>query len=911
MERKSKLTKNSLKTSFLRNKTTNAIALFLMLTVTVTLVALPLASAHTPKWTIQPYLNIHVAPNPVGVGQQLYIVMFTTWALPGADYYNDVRFRDFKLKITMPDGTTDVRNYPVVTDPGGSIFFLYTPTQVGTYTLLLESPEQTYIWNQANTPAAGVYAGLPASAAIYQNDTILAATKTVTFTVQEGSIGKLDDIPLPTEYWTRPIEAQNFQWGSISSNWLAGAAVDDRWQKDGSAPRTPHVMWTRTLELGGLVGGTQAKDATYYEGFSYETRFNNPIVISGILIYEPPLSNAGGGGGTIAVDLRTGEQVWYLPNVAISKGQIFSFQQTPNQHGAVAPLLWEVSGSTWRAYDALTGKAVFNLTNVPGGTEVYSTGFPFDQNNGMIMRYVFSYNTAARSGWLALWNNTLPVLTTEQVFSSPGWRPVGKGNIPANAPITPAPSGSNTYWNGSAWVSNAVRTAQGYPAVTGPAYNWNVTISADLVGDQAPNIVGIIPDDVILGRSSDVALASNWHPMSDPWTIWALNLNASKGLVGQLLWKKSYPAPSGNQTIMFGHLPIDPVNRVFLMTDRETGQRRGYSIDTGDLLWGPIGEEREIQYYSARQGFPANGTLYVSGYGGEVFAYSTKDGTLLWKYNNTDSGLNTPWGLYPIHVSAVADGIIYGFPGDYIEANKPLFKGERIRAINATTGEEVWNLMSWSTSGLGLSIAPIAIADGFMAYRNIYDSQIYTLGKGPSATIVTASPEVLVQGNSVLIKGTVLDTASGTKQKEQAARFPNGIAAVSDASMSGWMEYVYMQKPRSMNATGVEVTLSVLDSNNNYREIGKTRSNTDGFFTLKWTPDIPGTYTLYASFAGSEGYWPSHSTTSFAVDPAPPPPELAQAQPDMTATYVLRGVVAIIIVIIIIGAAIVLLLRRP
>ena len=871
-QNKGEMLKMSVSTfKILRNRTAMITGLLAVIII-ATMLVVPLANAHTPKWSIQPYLYIHVAPNPVGVGQQTSILMFTTWTLPGADYYDDIRFHDFKLTITKPDGTTEVKNYPVVTDSRGLIFFSYTPTQVGTYSLLLEYPGQTYIWNQENTKitsSAGFY--------IYENDTILPATTTTTFTVQQEQVRKLNDAPLPTEYWTRPIEAQNFQWGSISSNWLGGAATSNHWQKDGSAPRTPHIMWTKPIELGGLVGGTVSQDDIYYKGFGSEARFKNPIIISGMLIYELPLSNAGVGGGTTAIDLRTGEEIWYLPNVGISKGQIFSFQQTPNQHGAVAPLLWEVAGTTWRAYDALTGKAMFNLTNVPGGTEVYAMGYSPDENSGMIVRYVFNYNTTTRSGWLALWNNTLAVLTQETVSNSPGWRPVGKGNIDASK-----------------------------------AYSWNATLSADLVGSQAPTIVGVIPDDVLLGRSSDLALAANWRPMSDPWTIWALNLNASKGPIGSLLWIKRYPAPPGNQTVMFAEQPIDTVNRVFLMTDRETGQRRGYSIDTGELLWDIIVPQRAIQYYSNREGFAANGILYVSGYGGEIFAYSTKDGKLLWKYNNTDSGVNTPWGLYPIHVSAVADGIIYGFPGDYIEANKPLFKGERIRAINATTGEEIWTLMSWSTSGLGLSIAPIAIADGFMAYRNIYDSQIYTLGKGPSATIVTASPEVLVQGNSVLIKGTVLDTASGTKQKEQAARFPNGVATVSDASMSGWMEYVYMQKPRSMNATGVEVTLSVLDSNNNYREIGKTRSNTDGFFTLKWTPDIPGTYTLYASFAGSEGYWPSHSTTSFAVDPAPPPPpELAEAQPDMTATYVLRGVVAIIIVIIIIGAAIVLLLRRP
>ena len=75
-------------------------------------------------------------------------------------------------------------------------------------------------------------------------------------------------------------------------------------------------------------------------------------------------------------------------------------------------------------------------------------------------------------------------------------------------------------------------------------------------------------------------------------------------------------------------------------------------------------------------------------------------------------------------------------------------------------------------------------------------------------------------GNSVTIKGTVTDISAGTKQTVQAANFPNGVPAVSDASMSQWMEYVYMQKSKPMNTTGVPVTLSVVDANGNFRTIG-------------------------------------------------------------------------------------------
>jgi outer membrane protein assembly factor BamB len=842
---------------FSRSKTTaTLIALLLMLIIAISLIALPAANAHTPKWTIQSYLNIHVAPNPVGVGQQVYIVMFTTWALPGASVGNDIRFHDFKLTITKPDEHTEVMNFPVVPDSGGSVFTLYTPDQIGTYTLLLEYPGQTYEWSGS-----------------YQNDTILGSSKTVTFTVQEEPIGKVPDTPLPTEYWTRPIDAQNFLWGEISSNWLSGAGVGvDRWQKDGSSPKTSHVMWTRTLELGGVVGGTDPL-AIFYGGFSYEDRFGRrdgggPIVISGILYYPLPLGNTGSRfNGYIAVDLRTGEEIWYRDDILPEKGQLLNFQQTPNQHGTVGGILWDTVGSTWLAYDALYGKNIFNLTGVPGGTEVYVTSDDAELNSGMIVRYVLNYP----GRWLALWNSTEAVTSVNVVQSGPGWRATDTGTFDA---------------------SNA--------------YSWNVTIP-DLPGASNPSIVGIIPGDLILGRSSSVQLSSNWRQTPDPYTMWAISDRPESR--GQLLWIEDYPAPPNNLTRMVAHQPIDTVNRVFLMSDRETDKRYGYSLDTGQLMWSTDVPEREIQYYSARQGFPAYGNLYISGYGGEIFCYSTLNGTLLWKYNNTDSGTGTPWGLIPTHISAVADGVVYAFSGEH-SPNKPLYHDYRVRAVDAFTGEELWTLKGWSASGLGTTLAPIAIADGYLAYLNLYDGQVYSVGRGPSATTVSIQNDVITHGDTVLIKGTVVDIAAGTKQNEIAARFPNGVPAISDENMTAWMEYLYMQQPRP-TATGVSVTLSVFDPNNNLYDIGTVTSDANGMYSLLWEPPVPGEYIVTASFDGSEGYWPSFAEAALGVleapaatpEPTPPPASVADI-------YFLPMSIGMIIAIIVVGAVLVLMLRR-
>ena len=850
------MNKNSAKT--LKNKTTIA-TIVLLLTLTISLAVLPTANAHTPPWTFTPYAYINASPNPVGEGQSTLIVMWLNLVIQGANIGNNIRFRGYQLTITKPDGTQETKTFDVITDTTSSQYYNYIPPMVGNYTIVFKFPGQTYD-----------YGG------VYDNDTYAPATATTTLIVQEEPAPKLPEYPLPSEYWTQPIEAENLAWGSISSNWLGSATSADLWQRDGIAPKTPHIMWTKPYEFGGLSGGESIPDATFYQGFSYETRFNNPIIISGVLYYLKPLNHQNSGGGYAAVDLRTGEEIWTSNEIGIagssapSKAQVYNVDN-PDQHGVVPPILWQTVGSTWNAYDAFTGKYIFNITNVPGGTEVYTS-------HGEYLRLSLSYSTATKTGTLRQWNNTRAILNSADVFGLPGWRPVG---TTINAAV---------------------------PGIYGDGYDFNVTVNADLTGSSSPTIVGYIPGDVVLGRSSNVGLTSQSNPNPDPWTLWALNLNPSKGPIGNLLWRKDYPAPAGNITRMLASQPIDPVNRMFTMTDFETGQRLGFSLETGNLVWGPLGDQPGFQYYSSREGFPAYGNLYVTGYGGIVYCYSMLNGTLLWTYgnggegNSTNSGADTPWGHYPIHAAAFADGVFYTMAGEH-SPNTPFYKGNRIRALDAFTGEELWTLLDWSASGLGTSIAPVAVADGYIVYLNQYDGQIYAVGKGPSGTTVNAPSASITLGSSLVITGTVTDQSPGSKAK--------GTAAVSDESMSAWMEYLFMQKPKPMTAKGVEVTISVVDANGNYRDIGTTTSDIDGFFSFQWKPDIEGKYTVYASFAGSEAYWPSHAVAAFAVDPAPPPEKTPpETQPSMTDTYVLAGIAATIAAIAIVGALILLSNRK-
>jgi hypothetical protein len=154
----------------------------------------------------------------------------------------------------------------------------------------------------------------------------------------------------------------------------------------------------------------------------------------------------------------------------------------------------------------------------------------------------------------------------------------------------------------------------------------------------------------------------------------------------------------------------------------------------------------------------------------------------------------------------------------------------------------------------------------------------------------------------------VTDVSPGTNDAVLTMRFPNGVPAVSDDSMSDWMMYVYKQFARPADATGVDVILTVVDPNNNVYDIGTTTSDSSGLYSYAFTPEVPGKYTVIATFAGSGGYYASFAETSINVDEAPPPPEpQQQITLPPTETYI---AVATIVIVIAIGIVGLLLFRK-
>jgi hypothetical protein len=235
----------------------------------------------------------------------------------------------------------------------------------------------------------------------------------------------------------------------------------------------------------------------------------------------------------------------------------------------------------------------------------------------------------------------------------------------------------------------------------------------------------------------------------------------------------------------------------------------------------------------------------------------------------------------------------------------PLFHQAHQLALNITTGERIWQIEAFDVTS-----AP-AIADGVMTTLNAYDNQIYAWGKGATKMTVNAPAGGASTSLPVTISGSITDLSSGASQEAVAARFPNGLPAVSDDSMTAWMEYVYMQQEKPTNTTGVPIVVNVVDSNGNLRTIGTTTSDASGKWAFNWTPDIEGNYAVIANFAGSESYYGSSDEAFFtATGPASTSTPAPAVSLEPVQNYIIGIGVAIIVVIAIVGALIMLTLRR-
>ena len=125
------------------------LALFLILIVAVPIIILPVANAHIPPWEIHTYAFITVNPNPIGVGQEAFVMFWLDRVPPGATGNTGDRYRNLKVDVTKPDGKQETLG-TFTSDSIGGTYTTYTPDQLGTYTFTVTYPGQvwTSYWPQ-------------------------------------------------------------------------------------------------------------------------------------------------------------------------------------------------------------------------------------------------------------------------------------------------------------------------------------------------------------------------------------------------------------------------------------------------------------------------------------------------------------------------------------------------------------------------------------------------------------------------------------------------------------------------------------------------------------------------------------------------------------------------------------------
>jgi hypothetical protein len=868
---------------------------------------LPSAFAHSPPEIIPSWTYISAFPNPIGVNQQMSFFVWLSNVPPtGSGEFGD-RFQ-FTVDVKAPDGTTTTLG-PYTSDPVGTIFASFTPTQVGTYTFLAKFPGIT-LTGGTNNPKGAFNEFSPTSLTnnAYINDTYTPSqSSVVSVTVQSQAIAAAPAYPLPTEYWTTPVSqaGQNANWEYIMGDWLAtGGNINDYTV----APQSAHIMWTKPINLGG-VGGLPSAISNgndgYYSYLSYEGMFNPPIIINGHLFYNianPPQY------GFVNVDLHTGQTVWYQNGTSdpmaslqigfgflgqnypqLTYGQLLDYE-SPNQHGLI-PYLWSTytlanGTSLWALYDPFSGNWICDLVNAAP-----SAGFSFGASNLVTdaIGSLVTYSPSADFKTMTIWNSTAAIQDTfpsnNVIYAANGywmWRPplgavVDASNGVKNYPIT------------------GDMPALFHATSFGPFGSSN-SIGLSLLGMDKT-------DKIAIYCNSTATLGEANYPT--PNSVALLGISIDPATIGQVKWANEIPYPASNITIEPGAVG----SGIFTIFEKEPCVWMGFSATTGQQIWTTQTPETSLHMYGTTTAID-NGIFYSGdsiGEGGVIYAYDVTSGNLLWSTSPESMGNTGYWADVPKAIGNIANGVLLWYGGEH-SPSSVLEPGFKVGAINAKTGQPIWDIKFWD--GGGGFTGGFAVAEGFAVGLNSYDNQIYAFSKGPSATTVETPLAAVTRGSSLTVQGTVTDISPGTKQSDVALRFPNGVPVVSDSSETAWMQYVYMQDPKPA-VSGVSISVVVIDPNGNPHN-GVASSDISGHYSLQITPDmtpVTGKYTVVATFAGSNSYWGSNAESSFVVDPAPAA-TTSSTQNSTVDTYFIPAVIAIIIVVIIIGILIMLMMRK-
>ncbi|XHH08018.1 MAG: PQQ-binding-like beta-propeller repeat protein [Candidatus Bathyarchaeia archaeon] len=813
-------------------------------------------SGEIADFTISDLAFLSVSPNPIGLGQTALVNLWITFPSGEGKYMNG-----YKVVITDPDGQKEEVNLKSYVADGTS-WFSYIPEKVGTYQFQFffageYFPAGYYTNGNYSTARTGAFANAIYNPSVYCTP---AESPVTNLTVQQDMVLSWSS-PLPTDYWSRPIQPNNREWNAIGGNypWMQANIVGvtgNAWHDNYYGPyipavNTPHIVWKRVGAMAGIIGGETGQYSqlanpgtpnVIYMGRAYQTRYET---INGV-----PTNCA------VSYDLRTGELYYAIP---VAQGGVTPTHITYIYPGDSTIVPGSIASSSLTVeLSTISDGRLFKINPYTGAATNYTlTSFSGNGGNAELFfrdGYYYSFQGV----------NTTTTVPAPDIN------------------ITTAYGGYLIKWTSAGTTNNfASRIISNVSVILPTSYRTLYQTS------NYGNVAAAIDYETMISVQQHRFIYGGFYGYS---------LVAQDLTTGKILWNYTSPdhemssayRPT-NAWVRDGRY-IAEMERGFITAwDLHTG-RELWTLEIEDYPWGEFWMYDEAAYQDL---------IFATGYTG-TWAINQTNGEVVWQYADPAMPFETPYtshgaSTYTVQDIRVIGGLLYVSDNEHTPS-QPAQRGWGMMCLDALTGE-----LQWKLSGTRMQAG--AAADGYLTAASNYDGTMYVLGKSQSKTTLSGPQVAVNQGSSVVLTGTVLDQAPAS----------TGMACVSDESMATWMDYIHLQMPidgiyHNITITGVPVSIDAVDPNGNYIHIGDTTSDMSGTFSYVWDPETVGKYTVTATFMGSNAYGSSYGETAVGVVAAPEntsPEPTAITMPPFE-TYIAGSTIAIIIAVVLVA----LLLRK-
>jgi hypothetical protein len=714
----------------------------------------------------------------------------------------------YTVTLTKPDGTEIVVG-PMDSFRGDTTtWFEWPMDQTGTWQIQFDFPGSYFPAGNYTTAEGSYYYGrvLNAQESIYYKP---SSDGPYDIVVQDEQVLSWPPSPLPTDYWTRPASVENREWWPILGNY-------------------PPTGIVAGVGRGVTLDAWPANTNKYMSNYDFIPYVQGPK--SAHILWKRQDDVGGLIGGTMGIAS--------YKNRGGSPEIVFAGR-------AYDTVTKEINGVTqrvWQCYDIRTGEVYWEKTDV---TQIPNMIMYSEREIDVVPGETASTESI---------RTELMYVGGGRLLTYDPW----DGVVNMNFSIAPLSSG--TYYASYDWPY--FLSVQNLGGGNYRLINW--TIGGDPAGFRLGNFrLGVVSNISFPFSSYNVAdyeamigVRTESITPSSVGVAYGYRIMGVSLKTGAVLWNVTTDVSKGTEGFFSGSTAVADHGKYAVRLN--DGHWHCWDLHTGAELW--VGELSSWPWgtFGCYGSTSYGGNIISNQYDG-VVAYDWETGKIAWWYESKTQypyesvfGDNNPWFTGTIKI---ADGVVYDYNTEH-SPSQPIMRGWHLHAINATTGEGIWTITG--------SLSPGAIADGYLTASNSYDGFMYVFGKGKSATTITAPDVEVPKGKSITIKGTVLDMSPAQPD----------TPCVSKESMTTQMEYLHMQHPidgvgHNEIITGVPVTLTAVDSDGNWIDLGTTTTNGYyGTFGLAWTPPEEGTYEIIASFEADESYGSSSAATYVTVGPA-------------------------------------------